>query len=112
MRLIKDMLAAVETVLLSVSDNVGHFFPIDGTKTHIVYAEDTEASSQSGDNHKLAQAVQGTIDLYARPDDVGMADQIQAALDKSRISFSLNSVLFEDDQKTQYIHYEWLFEVT
>ena len=112
MRLVKDMIAEVEAALLSVSDNVGHFFPIDGNKTHIIYAEDTEASSQSGDNHKLAQAVQGTIDLYAKPDDVGMADQIQEALNKSRISFSLNAVLFEDDQKTQYIHYEWLFEVT
>ncbi len=112
MRLVKDMIAEVEAALLSVSDNVGHFFPIDGNKTHIIYAEDTEASSQSGDNHKLAQAVQGTIDLYAKPDDVGMAEQIQEALNKSRISFSLNAVLFEDDQKTQYIHYEWLFEVT
>lgn len=112
MRLLKDMLAEVEAALLSVSDNVGHFFPIDGENTHIVYAEDTEASSQAGDNHKLAQAVQGTIDLYAKPDDIGMADQIQAALDKSKISFSLNAALFEDGQKTQFVHYEWLFEVT
>lgn len=112
MRQISDMLKPVEEALLSVSGNVGHFYPVDGTKTHIVYGEETEASEQPGDNRKLAQAVQGSIDLYAKPEDAGMADSIQEALDRNGVSFSLNAVLPDDEQKSRFIHYEWLFEVT
>ncbi len=112
MRSFCEMLDIVKEALLSVTENVGHFYPIDGTKTHIVYAEETEASEQPGDNKKLAQAVQGSIDLYAKPDEVEMADRIQEALKQKGISFSLNAALADDEQKSEFIHYEWIFEVT
>ena len=112
MRSFCEMLDVVKEALLSVSENVGHFYPIDGTKTHIVYAEETESSEQPGDNKKLAQAVQGSIDLYVKPEEIQIADEIQEALKQKGVSFSLNAVLVDDEQKSGFVHYEWLFEVT
>ena len=112
MRRISDMMNPVKDALLSISDNVGHYIPIDGERSHIVYAEDMEASEVTGDNIKMAYALQGTIDLYARPEDIDLADDIQESLNKYGVSFQLNSVLYDDKQKSQFVHFEWIFEVT
>lgn len=100
------------TALLTVSKNVGQFEPIDATKSHIVWGVDSESSRVSSDNKKEIQGVQGTIDLFAVRADRGMADEIQAALNNAGISFFLNSVQFEDYDLNNFIHYEWVFEVS
>lgn len=111
MKSFDEILEPIKTALLSVSENVGLFEPIDATKTHIVYAPDSESNELPLDNAKTGQVIQGTIDLYATRADRTMAGSIQAALVESNISFSLNSVQFEDLENNDFIHYEWVFEV-
>lgn len=103
-------LEKVKKALLTVSKNTGYLKPIDATTTYLVYQEDSESGSLHANNKKSIQVLQGTIDLYAKTNDVGTADRVQNALDKSGISYRLNSVLYEDANK-QMIHYEWVFEV-
>lgn len=99
----------VKNALLAVTDNVGHYEALNQTDKYIVWAEDGEGSSVEGDNYKLEQSIQGTIDYYTKDEDDPNAERIQTALKAVRISFYLNSVQYEDE--TQYIHYEWVFEV-
>lgn len=76
---------------------------------YIVWAEDSEGSSVEGDDQKINQSIQGTIDYYTKQDMDENIDKIQAALTAACISFYLNSVQYEDE--TEYIHYEWVWEV-
>lgn len=76
---------------------------------YIVWAEDSEGSSVEGDDQKINQSIQGTIDYYTKQDMDENVDKIQTALTAARISFYLNSVQYEDE--TEYIHYEWVWEV-
>lgn len=107
-----EMLKPVKDALLSVSENVGRHFPIDGTKSHIVYYEDSEASEVAGDNKKILQAIQGSIDLYVKPEDISMFDDVQDALAGEGISFRLNSTQINETGVNGFIHFEWIFEVS
>lgn len=102
----------IRDALLSVTDNVGKFEANDGNKTHVVFQIENEPNSFHADNKKLQRSINGSIDLYALHKDVGMADMIEKALVERQITFYLNTVLSGDGQKRQFIHYEWIFEVT
>lgn len=102
-------LEKVKDALLTVTDNVGHYEALTKTDQYIVWAEDKEGSSVEGDNYKLEQSIQGTIDYYTKNEDDPNVEAIQTALKAARIAFYLNSVQYEDE--TQYIHHEWVFEV-
>lgn len=104
----------VKNALLTLKTNypeasISHFTALRKVAPYIVWAEDSEASSVEGDDHKVQQAIQGTIDLFTKTEGDALIDAIQDALITARISFYLNSVQYEDD--TQYIHYEWVFTV-
>ena len=104
----------IKSVLLTLKDehpevSVSHFTALRKTAPYIVWAEDSETSSVEGDDHKIQQAIQGTIDLFTKIENDALIDAIQEALITARISFYLNSVQYEED--TQYIHYEWVFTV-
>lgn len=111
MKSLNDLLEPVKTALLTVSENVGLFEAIDGTKDHIIYAPDGEGESLDLDNIKDSQVLQGTIDLFVVPENRSLADDIQAALNAAEISYSINSIQYEDLEKSKFIHYEWVFEV-
>lgn len=111
MKSINEMLAPVKAALLSVSKNVGMHEAVDATKTHIIYAPDGEAGELALDNAKTGQVIQGTVDLFAKNKDRGMADSIQNALDAAGVSFRLESIQYEDLNKNDFVHYEWVFEV-
>lgn len=102
-KIVRDALTGIEGL------EVGHFEYYGNNDTYCVYAEDTEGDSVEGDNYKLEQALQGTIDLFTKEEFSPFFDAIQEALKNARISFYLNSVQYEDD--TQLIHYEWVFNV-
>ncbi|WP_349667046.1 hypothetical protein [Lacrimispora sp.] len=102
-------LEKVKDALLTVTDNVWHYEALTKTDQYIVWAEDKEGSSLEGDNYKLEQSIQGTIDYYTKNEDDVNVEAIQTALKAARIAFYLNSVQYEDE--TQYIHHEWVFEV-
>lgn len=99
----------IRDTLLKVSDNVGHYEAKEKNDKYIVWAEDSEGSSVEGDNRKVNQSIQGTIDYFTRTEFDPIVDDIQEALIDAEISFQLNSVQYEEE--TKYIHYEWVWEV-
>lgn len=112
MKSLSDVLMPVKNALLSVTDNVGLYEAVDATITHSIYAPDGEAGNLPLNNIKTGQIIQGTIDLFALNKDRQMADQIQQALNEAGVSFYLNSTQFENLEKNDFIHYEWVFEVS
>lgn len=113
MKSIAQMYDPVKTALISVSENVGKGEAIDATVTHLVYQIDSEGNSFNADDGKEQQVLQGTIDLYAlTKDENKYFDGVQKALNDAGVSFYLNSVQFEDMELNNFIHYEWVFEVS
>ena len=100
---VRDALVSIEGL------KVGHFEYFGGADTYAVWGEDKEQSSVEGDNYKLEQAIQGTIDLYTKEEYSPFFDAIQNALKTAKISFYLNSTQYED--ATELIHYEWVWSV-
>lgn len=105
----RSKLRKIPEILKTVTDNVSHYEAMGITDKYIVWAEDSEGSSVEGDDRKINQSIQGTIDYFTKQDMDENIDKIQAALTAACISFYLNSVQYEDE--TEYIHYEWVFEV-
>ena len=105
----RSKLKKIPEILKTVTNNVGHYEAMDVADKYIVWAEDSEGSSVEGNNRKINQSIQGTIDYFTKQDFDENVDRIQAALTAACISFYLNSVQYEDE--TEYIHYEWVFEV-
>lgn len=109
MKTMYSKLKVIPEALLEVSENVSHYEAVKKTDKYIVWAEEREGSSVEGDDRKLNQSIQGTIDYFTREDMDPAVDRIQKELKAAGISFYLNSVQYEDE--TRYIHYEWVFEV-
>lgn len=108
----KNMSSRIEIIpeaLLTVSSNVGHYTVTDKSTEYIVWAEDGEGTSLHANNRKTLKVTQGTIDYFTKS-EVNLADNIESALTAAGISFSANSVTYEDE--TEFIHYEWTFEVS
>ena len=106
-------LKIIPEILLTVTDNVSHYKSMNQTDKYIVWAEDSEGESVEGDDRKINQSIQGTIDYFTKEEFDSNVDKIQEVLKDACISFYLNSVQYEDrdDSGTDYIHYEWVFEV-
>ena len=68
--------------------------------------------SLHADNVKVSQVLQGSIDLFALPGDEAMFDQVQKALNEAEISFYFSSAQFEDLELNDFMHYEWVFELS
>ena len=107
-------LKKIEDILLELDpENVFHYHAKDRTDKYIVWAEDSEGDSVEGDDRKLNQSTQGTIDYFTKEDMDENVERIQEALKAACISFYLNSVQYESvyEGNSDYIHYEWVFEV-
>lgn len=102
-------LKKIRDALLTVSDDVGHYTFSKNTNEYIVWSEDGEGDSLHLNDQKNEQTITGTVDLFTKNEYSETIDKIQEALNKSRISFVLQSVQYEDE--TKYIHYEWRFEI-
>lgn len=107
-------LKIIPEILMKVTENVSHYKAMNQTDKYIVWAEDSEGDSVEGDDRKINQSIQGTIDYFTKEEFDSNVDKIQDALKDSCISFYLNSVQFEgvDDGGAGFIHYEWVFEVS
>ena len=105
----RSKLMKISEILKTITDDVSHYEAMHKKDRYIVWAEDSEGSSVEGDDKKINQSIQGTIDYFTKQDFDENVDKIQAALTAACISFYLNSVEYEDE--TEYIHYEWVFEV-
>lgn len=76
---------------------------------YIIWAE--ESGDSFGSNNRNSEvALNGSIDVYTQTEFDELIDQVANALNESaHISFSLNSVDYDDE--TNLIHYEFLFSV-
>lgn len=104
-----DKLKMVRDALIAIHDDVWHYEEKDKSDRYIVWAEDGEGDTSYADNHVDSQVLTGLIDLYSKDEYDQLIDQIQEALDVAGICFRLESVMYEDE--TEYIHYQWRFEV-
>ena len=107
-------LKIIPEILRSVTEKVYHYDAMGQDDKYIIWAEDSEGDSVEGNNQKIKQSIQGTIDYFTREEFDENVDKIQEALIASCVSFYLNSVQYEsrDDSGAGYIHYEWVFEVS
>jgi len=100
----------IKNVFLSVLPKATYHYYADGaTGNYIVWAEDSQGDSLHSDNVMKALAVQGTIDYYTKTEYDTIAQEIEMAMNNSKISWKLNSIQFEEENG--YIHSEWIWEV-
>ena len=94
--------------LLEVIPDVFHYEAWAKPDKYIVWAEDNEADSLNANNHKDEQVIEGTIDYFTKTEYDPNIKLIQQKLNTLDLSWRLNSIQYEE--KTGYIHYEWVFE--
>ena len=99
----------ISDLMRKVTERVYHYHAMNEDVQYIVWVEQSESGANEGDNRKLNQTIQGTIDYFTKMDMDENVDKIQSLLNGAGISFYLNSVQFEEE--TGYIHYEWIWEV-
>lgn len=103
-------LKIVKNALKSVTEKLYHYeAPNDITDDYIVYFENSEGSSVSGDNYKLEQSISGNIYLYSKNEHCPLFDEIQNSLCENRISFVFIDA--EYDPETEIICWSWEFDV-
>lgn len=102
-------LEELKAVLLTVSENFGHYEALDTSQPYGVWAEDGETANLDADNYKTGQTIEGTIDWFTKNEDDQVITAIPNALNAARIGWELGSVQYEDE--TGYIHYEYIFRV-
>lgn len=102
-------LKTVRDALNAVHDNVNHYSSDSSSNEYIVWSEDGEGNSLHLDNSKNTQIITGTIDFFTTEEYSPVIDDIQNALKDADISYVLNSIQYEET--TQFIHYEWRFEI-
>lgn len=99
----------VKQALVSLPVDVFHYHAFKKKDRYIVWAENAEGGSVEADNGKQEYSVSGYIDFFTRRENDPVVNMVAEALKSAEISFSLNSVQYEEE--TGYIHFEWLFEV-
>lgn len=101
-------LTDVRDLLLTVGVPVHHYHAEKQDDKYIVWAEDGQSDTLSADDMTVDQEIQGTIDYFTKTEYDENVIKIQEALN-GKVVWRLNSVQYEVD--TDYIHYEWVFEV-
>lgn len=99
----------IKEALLQVDVEVFHYYALHPSDRYVVWAEDGEGAALAADNRKIGQVLSGTIDFFTKTEQDPAREEIQRALGDAEISYSLNSVQYEEE--TGYIHYEWRWEV-
>jgi len=87
---------------------VYHYRAHKQTNKYMVWAEDSQSTSDWGNDTMVNQTLEGTIDYFTKTEFDENIIEIQNALNNGDISWRLNSVQYEDT--TGYTHYEWVFE--
>lgn len=98
-----------KAMLLTITPDVYHYKAFSKPNKYIVWAEDSESSSLNADNIKDEQVMQGTLDYFTKDEFDPIVKTIQNTLNSNEISWALNSIQYEEE--TQFIHYEWVWEV-
>lgn len=101
-------LKEIRDFLLGITLNTYHYKAWQKDDTYIVWAEDTEFDAVHGDNRKVKQILDVTIDVFTKDEYNPIIEQLQEAFNDRGIPFELLSIQYEDD--TGYIHYEYLIQ--
>ena len=107
---LQSRLESIGAALAEITHHCYHYWRSapKGVKKYIVWAEDGEQNSFNADNHKVRQALTGTVDFFTLEEYDAIIDEIQDTLEGIEgLSWNLNSVQYEED--TKFIHYEWMF---
>lgn len=102
-------LVDLRDALLMIIPDTFHYHAHEKPDKYIVWAEDTESNSSHADDHKENQVIQGTIDYFTKTEFDPNFELIQKKLNSLEITWRLNSIQYEDE--TEYIHYEWIWEM-
>lgn len=76
---------------------------------YMVWGTDGTADAVHADGKLQERVRTGTIDLYSVKSMGADYQNVEKALNKSGVAWSLNSVQYEDG--TGMVHYEWVWEV-
>lgn len=101
-----DRMKVVRNALLTISGaKVWHFTaPAKHGDEYIVWQEES-ADDLVADGKHTERCLVGSIDLFTKTEYSARIDEIERALEQSRISYRLVSTQYEDE--TGFIHYEW-----
>lgn len=103
-------LSDVAAALLTVTSRVYRYTAIaTPTFPYIVWQDEMESGSLSGDGRKIGRILEGSIDLYSKRPDDPFINAIEKALNDAGICFRLNSIQYEQD--TKIIHHEWVWNI-
>lgn len=92
-----------------ITNNCYHYYRAKKDLPCLVWAESGEEESFHSDNRKSEQRIVGTVDLYTKTEFDPIADRVQETLADLGVTWSLNSVQYEDE--TNLIHMEWSWGV-
>lgn len=101
-------LQEIKDFLLGITLNTFHQEAWQQPDTYIVWAEDGESGAVHGDDRKLEQILDVTIDVFTRDEYPEIIERLQQAFNDQGISFELLSIQYE--ASTKYTHYEYLIQ--
>lgn len=93
-----------------VTKNCYHYFRPVKDVPCLIWAESGEENSFRSNNRKSEQNIIGTVDLFTKMEFDPLADAVQETLRDLGVTWSLQSVQYEDE--TALIHYEWNWGVS
>lgn len=101
-------LKEIKDFLLGITLNTFHQEAWQQPDTYIVWAEDSESGAVHGDNRKIKQILDVTVDVFTKEEYPEIITRLQDAFNDKGIPFELLSIQYESD--TKYTHYEYLIQ--
>lgn len=98
------------TAFATLTGNVYHYWRPVKSVPCIIWAEEGEDTSFHSNNRKSEQRIIGSVDLFTKTEFDPLMDRVQETLDDLGVTWTLDSVQYEDD--TNLIHYSWRWGVT
>lgn len=95
--------------LLSVMQNISHFYSKSEVFPYIVWKENSEGSEVAADNKKIQYSLNYSVDLYLKKPDADLIRRLENAFNTFRVSFQLTNV--EYNEETEIIHYHYEVEL-
>ena len=107
---LQEYLKQMGSAFATVTTKCYHYWRTNKQPPYIVWAETGEDESFNADNQKHEQRIIGVVDLWTKQEYDPLIDDVQDVLRDLGVTWSLASVLYEDE--TNLIHYQWNWGVT
>lgn len=99
-----EKLRAIASRIGSIGCEVSHYWRPVKNVPLLIWAETNEELFRA-DNRRSEMVVNGTLDFYTNVEFDETIDSIQTAMDEFALTWSLDSVQYEEE--TNLIHYSW-----